>query len=168
MANRKECNSDQLELPIIINKPQLQPRWQRGLLAVAATFAWLLWFYLLMPVLTMVGWFFNLNLFGQTMAGELVKRSTTLFDYSLIIGALGSILIIWAFYNYFRFKGRDQRSSPPPLRVENLSRSFHLLPEQVRLIQKAQVVRVWHDENGDIAHVERLCCINVHRGRLGC
>lgn len=152
MTNKKKFSNAELELPGIINKPQLQYRWQRGLFAAVSILVWLLWFYLFVPVLTMIAWLLNLHIFSHMLAGEVALRSKTLLEYSWIIGTLGSVLLIWALYNYLRFKGQNKRSPPAPLRVENLSRSFHLMPEEVQQLQKAQVVHLWHDGKGGIDH----------------
>jgi len=140
-----------LVLPEIINRPEIQSFWQRGFFAFITSLVWLLWFYLFIPLFTLIGWFFGLQIVSTTLEDQYVSHSTLCVTYGLIIAASGIVLVSWALYNYWRFRGMDRRRPLPSLGDDHLAQTFALQTDQVRRLHKVQVVRVRHDENGNIA-----------------
>lgn len=154
MSDPKQQNTNPLVLPEIINRPRAQPIWQRGFFALVTSLAWLLWFYLFIPLFTLIGWFVGLQLVGTTLEDQYINHSTLFLTYGVIILASGIVLITWALYNYWRFRGVDRRLPLSSLRKEDLAQSFDLQSEQVGRMHEAQIVRIWHNESGDVARLE--------------
>ena len=93
---------------LIIDDPGLQKlRHRYAYSAVTLTF-WVIWIYLWLPLISFLSWVVGLNLFYKEM---IVQNGYQLFFglvgwYVLVVLIIGSILLGWAGYNLFRFRGK--------------------------------------------------------------
>ncbi len=142
-----------VQLPEIIERPDLQSRIQRSLFAAIAAAGWLIWLYLFAPLLSLLGWVFGIQRFQVYVLFNEAHSLSTLLVYGLIIVVAGLALIGWALYNYFRFRGEDRRAAPSPVNDAQLADGFRIDVQQVQAVQQARISLVSHDEHGHISGV---------------
>jgi poly-beta-1,6-N-acetyl-D-glucosamine biosynthesis protein PgaD len=80
----------------------------------------------------------------------------TMEYYSAAIFTNGSILIGWALYNKYRYRGRDNRRARPAITVANLAELYKLPAEDIAKWQSARILMMKHDDNGVLTKVEVL------------
>lgn len=142
---------------LIIEDPALQSTGQKVLYGTLTLAFWALWFYLWLPLITLVGWSLGVFQFVDIMVvreGFDALRGV-LWIYLIIIAAMGGALIAWALYNRLRFSGRERRtargdehSSP------HVARALGKRESVVLIWQNQKTLRVSHHPDGSIAVVE--------------
>ncbi|MCK0746688.1 poly-beta-1,6-N-acetyl-D-glucosamine biosynthesis protein PgaD [Chromohalobacter nigrandesensis] len=143
-----------LKLPNIIYRPDLQSRRQRGLFALLAGVGWLIWLYLFLPLSTLLGWAFGSERFQAYVIDGHEHSWSSLMIYAVTVVLAGAALLIWAFYNYRRFRHADRRRPPSPLTTERLATSFGVDEAQVARLQQGRVATLYHDAEGNITDIE--------------
>ena len=78
---------------------------------------------------------------------------STLGLYLVIAVAYGTVLILWAKYNQYRFR-TERRSRKPGLEDHAVAESFQISPAVVSELNQARVSVVHHDEQGVITAVD--------------
>lgn len=141
--------------PLIIENPGLQTLRQRYAFAALTLIFWVIWFYLWMPVITLVAWLFGADRFYETMIAHsgMDLLVSLLGLYGLVILSMGTILGGWAWYNRLRVRGRDKRRSSTPIDAAGLDAFFGTRPEQSSLARGARRVVIEHDEDGKIREI---------------
>ncbi|WP_149193348.1 poly-beta-1,6-N-acetyl-D-glucosamine biosynthesis protein PgaD [Luteimonas suaedae] len=96
----------------LIRRPHAQPRLRRTAWGFLTAAFWLFYLYLWAPLVTFVLWALGIN----TALHELYLREShidpfLLFVLPLVALACAALLIAWAEYNRFRFRGKDRRSA---------------------------------------------------------
>ncbi|MCC6209165.1 MAG: poly-beta-1,6-N-acetyl-D-glucosamine biosynthesis protein PgaD [Gammaproteobacteria bacterium] len=141
--------------PLIIENPELQTLRQRYAFAALTLFFWVLWFYLWIPVISLLAWLFGAERFYQAMIVN--SGLDTLLDllglYSVVILVMGAILSSWAWYNQIRFRGREKRRASPSVTADEIQSFFALRTEQLDLARYAKHVVIEHDEDGKVKDV---------------
>jgi biofilm PGA synthesis protein PgaD len=110
-----------MKTPLIIEKPELQGMLQRSVYSMITAIAWGFWFYLLLPALSIVAWFFGLQLFYAHVInpvdgyawGELIKLAV------FVLAAL-VIIVAWSQYNLRRYGRRNRRTRIPHIDEQTL------------------------------------------------
>nr|CDQ37556.1 hemin storage system protein [Virgibacillus halodenitrificans] len=143
-----------LELPEIIHRPDLQSRRQRGVFALLSGLGWMLWLYLFLPLSTLLGWAFGSERFQSYVIDSHEHSWASLTIYAVTVVLAGMALLIWAFYNYRRFRHADRRRPPAPLTTERLAASFGVSEAQVEHLQRSRVTTLHHDARGHIVGIE--------------
>ena len=121
---------------LIIERPDLQTRGRRTLYGLFTLFAWAVWIYLWLPLLTFFGWlaggwFFREQFVVQTRNGY----AQTLFAYMGVILALAVVLVGWSIYNRRRF-GRLGRRKPRPIASdEEMAAAFGISVVELRRLR---------------------------------
>ncbi|MCY1531692.1 Biofilm PGA synthesis protein PgaD [compost metagenome] len=125
--------------------------------------------YLFDLVLTAVGWFAFVYLFGAGIlaivrdAAEgpglapwpaFVPTMRTLSGYALLAAANAAVLVAWAVYNHLRFSGKDRRKPIKPLSDRRLAISFALTPAQLSHLRSARSAVIHHGPEGEITGIE--------------
>ncbi|MFY0479087.1 poly-beta-1,6-N-acetyl-D-glucosamine biosynthesis protein PgaD [Achromobacter marplatensis] len=126
--------------------------------------------YLVDLLLTAVGWFAFVYLFGSGIVAILraaaggpdvalwpvfLPTVRTLWGYGLLAVANAAILVAWAVYNHRRFGGKDRRKSIRPLSDHRLALSFAVTATQLAELRAAQVSIIHHGPDGDIQQIEK-------------
>ncbi len=144
-----------MKQPLIIETPSLQSLRQRYAYALLTLAFWVLWFYLWIPVISLVAWLLGVKAFYREMIflDGLHEQQELLIWYGLTIAIVGICYISWALYNQFRFRGRERRLTPPVVTVEELAGDFDLDPALVSTLQEAKRIRIVHDEQGRIRRI---------------
>ena len=135
---------------LIIESPSLQTLRQRYAYAVLTLFFWVFWFYLWIPVISLVAWLLGIESFYDQMIVQagLEALQELLGLYTTVIMALGLALTGWALYNQIRFRGRERRMSHPTIGNEETARFFAIEPAMVERLQAAKLVEITHSEDG--------------------
>lgn len=141
--------------PLIIENPELQTPQQRYAFAVVTLIFWIVWFYLWIPVVSLLAWLFGAERFYQAMITHsgLDALIELLGLYSIIILVMGVILAGWAWYNQLRVRGRDKRRGSTTVTPAEVSSYFALKPEQLDVARYAKHVVIEHDEHGGIRDI---------------
>ncbi len=141
---------------LIINAPSMQSLWQKYSSAMITFVFWVLWFFLWIPVITAVAWYFGFEImYFEMFEMSGYKAVIRSFIYFLIIVALlGGTLATWAGYNYYRFKGKDKRSTPTQISTAQQAEFLHMQESQLSLYQNSQLINVSFDESGKIISMQ--------------
>ena len=141
--------------PLIIENPELQTPQQRYAFAAITLLFWVLWFYLWIPIISLLAWLFGAERFYKAMVVH--NGLDTLLEllglYSIIILVMGVILSGWAWYNQIRFRGREKRRASPTVTAEEIGSFYTLRPEQLDLARYAKHVVIEHDEHGKVNNI---------------
>lgn len=140
-------------LPRIIHRPDLQSRRQRSLFALLAGIGWLVWLYLFLPLVTLLGWHFGVVRFRDYVIDSQSHTWASLTIYVITIAGAGAALLIWAFYNYRRFRHADRRRPAAPMTAERLAITYGMNADEVARLQQARVATFEHDDHGNIIAV---------------
>jgi biofilm PGA synthesis protein PgaD len=137
---------------VIIDRPSLQSVRQRFVYGSVTLLFWVLWIYLWLPLLALLGWALGIRIAYTEMV---IRNGFTLLqgkvtDYAIVVGYLGGSLLVWAYYNYMRFHGSQRRQ--PRLPVSRAEQARYYGVEPARLAQWADAKRlvVRHDADGRI------------------
>ena len=143
---------------LIIEQPRLQSIAQEmGWASVTLVF-WAIYFYLWMPLLTLIAWYVSLNLFnvhlielkGYQSFLELLKY------YLLVIVGLGLILIGWAKIEHFRFSKKPGRLKQKVITLEEVAKYYHVPAHTLTSLRSARIINVHFAENGSISHFVKV------------
>lgn len=77
----------------------------------------------------------------------------TLKDYTVVAIANGSLLIVWAFYNWYRFSGSDRHGPGNPVNVADLAALYNVPVADVEYWQDSRILEMRHDADGTLAEV---------------
>ena len=121
---------------LIIDRPTLQTSRQRMLFGSMTVLFWALWIYLWLPILALIGWYLGVKIAYTEMV---VKNGFSglvhlLGWYIAVIAIMGATLLIWAYYNFARFRQVSRRK-----RIEIAAR---LTPSE-RYGIRAEVLASW-------------------------
>jgi biofilm PGA synthesis protein PgaD len=78
---------------------------------------------------------------------ELVHR---LGFYTLIIFCLGASLLLWAYYNYFRFRGIERRKERPRVTIDELSEHYRIAAEELERWRRSRRLVIHHSADGRV------------------
>jgi poly-beta-1,6-N-acetyl-D-glucosamine biosynthesis protein PgaD len=109
-------------------------------------FVWVLWAYLLLPLLNIVMWivglrFIEISVIEQLGYNEMIMLASKM---GWIVLAVFLILRLWGFYNYKRFGKSSRRKSSPPVTSEQMAEHFKIPVEQVENMQLQKEI-VWEN-----------------------
>jgi len=142
--------SEKQKRPLIIDQSSLVPMSSRVGWSVVTTVFWAIWFYLWLPLITLAAWSFGFYQAHTYFHWEyqLAELKRLMGVYSIVVTALGSILLLWALSEYMRFRNKHRRSSAEPVSAKELSLQCGLSELDIAAGQKMQCVVAYHDENG--------------------
>jgi len=78
----------------------------------------------------------------------------TLGSYALVVLINTAMLFGWARYNQMRFRGKERRKAMPVVTVADYARMYGFPPEEIASWQRARILIMHHDQNGQLAKVE--------------
>ncbi len=141
--------------PFIISRPDLQTLRQRFGYSFLTFLFWLVWFYLWIPLLSLVGWIFGIDLFYDEMIMRegLQSLIELLGWYSLVIFFISATLGVWALINLLRFRGHERRGERSIVEDIALANDFGVTSEQVVSWRGCKRLVISHDINGNITDV---------------
>lgn len=144
-------------LPLEINASTMVIRSQRSALRhavdwIVTLFAWLAFLYLLIRGIMAVG---NNNLQGVDMPflSRAMPSVDTLSIYALAMILQGTMLLLWALYNWSRFHGKTRRGASGVLDDERLTRSYGIDQNTLRSLRTNPISVIHHAPDGAITAV---------------
>ncbi len=144
---------------LIIDKPDLQTPRQRLMFGVVTIAAWMMWIYLWLPIITLLGWYFGVRRFHDVMITQsgAAHLAQSIGWYALVIVAICASLVGWALFNWARFRGQGRRNKAPDRIAlkELLARTR--FTNDVLILIRAQTMRsiiVHHDKKGVIVRIK--------------
>ncbi|MGB3430992.1 poly-beta-1,6-N-acetyl-D-glucosamine biosynthesis protein PgaD [Achromobacter sp.] len=125
--------------------------------------------YLFDLVLTAIGWFAFVYLFGAGILAILraaaggpgvslwpvfLPTVHTLWGYALLALVNAGVLVAWAVYNHRKFAGKDRRKAIKPLDDRRLAASFAITPAQLTQLRSARTSIIHHGAAGEITGID--------------
>lgn len=144
--------------PLVIDTPSLQSLRQKYLSAALTLVFWVVWIYLWTPLVTLCGWLLGVDLLYTRMQelGDFQDVMDDFRQFLRYVAVIGIALLLWAAYNYLRFRHVDRRTPLAPLSVDQQAAFFQvdaaLLPRQ----QQCQCLSLRFDADGHIVEVVML------------
>ena len=141
---------------LIIDRPHWQTRGQKVMFGSLTLVFWALWIYLWMPILGFIGWLLGVRLAYDQMVvkGGYVGLMHLMGIYALIILALGATLLLWAYYNYFRFRGQERRRPRPVVDLASLTQRYNMTAETLSRWTDAKRLIMHHNADGRLISAE--------------
>ena len=143
--------------PLIIDMPNLQTIRQRYASTIITLIFWAFWFYLWLPLISLIAWVLGIDLLYDRMVvkGGFDAFVASLPAYALVIVTMGALLVIWGVYNLQRFRGHERRIRVHPVDTPSIARYFLVDPAQLAEWQQSKNLVVHIDELGMIRSVEK-------------
>lgn len=143
------------EHPEIIYRPDLQPAGRRALFSAITLFAWLVWLYLFLPLLSIAAWWFGITTFQEQMLDPVRNAYLfTLTGYAIVVAIATLLIVGWSRYNEARFGGPDRRRPVAPVTDEMIQERFGLDAATIRQVRKAQIMQIELDRSGRLERAD--------------
>jgi poly-beta-1,6-N-acetyl-D-glucosamine biosynthesis protein PgaD len=114
--------------------------------------------YLWMPLITLFAWWVGAKLFHTHFIK--FEGASGLFDklglYALIIFLLSATLIMWAYIEQLRFKGKHRRKVGSAVTVEQVAHKYQINEHKLARIRHKKVLEVHFSNQGDIAKIVEI------------
>lgn len=155
-AGARAAEWDAAEL--IIVRPELQSRLQRGGAVLITALFWLVWTWLWLPLGSLLAWKAGLTASPDALAatGGWTGLWSVIVEHARSGAILIGLLIGWALLNLMRFRGKERRAARPAVGMDRLAAEAGTTPAILAQWQAASVMRVSHGEGGEITRVEIL------------
>lgn len=137
---------------MIINVERTRPVLARAADLVVTIIAWILFIILLYRGVLDAGT--KPQSGPRPLVPDLLSTFDTLTLYLLIALINAMILVGWALYNQFRFRGRDRREPIGALPDRKLARGFRVKEDVLKELRSTRSVVVFHDEEGNFAGMQ--------------
>ncbi|MCP5107617.1 MAG: poly-beta-1,6-N-acetyl-D-glucosamine biosynthesis protein PgaD [bacterium] len=146
---------------LIIETPQLQTLKHRFSSSLITFFFWAAWFYLWLPVISLLAWLAGIRFFYDHMVGLGGAKGFVqiLLIYLAAVLLIGLIFFAWAYYNNKRFKYKKRRGAIWKIGFTNLAERYKLNEDQVLNAKSSRRLVVHFDEAGNI--------IDLTKGKRG-
>ncbi len=140
---------------LIINKPNLK---NMPLLlgeGVLTILFWGVWFYLWLPIISMVAWWLGFSFFYRHMvelggfSGFIKFLNVFLSGIVLLCGTL----ILWSFYNLKRYGSYHRRNQTMTTDMDELAANFNISREKLQKAQTAKRLSFSFAENNMIKEI---------------
>ena len=143
-------------IELIIDRPSLQTSRQRLIFGSMTFIFWALWIYLWLPIVALIGWMlgFRIAYYEMIVKFGYVSLQHLLVFYLYIILFLGASLLVWAYYNYFRFRNMARRAQVEEVSIAALSQRYQTAPETLALWTQARRLTIHHDAEGKVIGAE--------------
>jgi biofilm PGA synthesis protein PgaD len=140
--------------PEIIHRPDLVAASRKGAMALIATVGWLVWLYMISPLSALFAWWFGYQRLDIFILSDPAETIHTLTIYSIVIAAGGMMFILWATYNWLRFRGFDRRGVPTPTTKEEMAATFAIPTQSVVAARAGKILAFHFDEHGHITGIK--------------
>lgn len=142
---------------LIIDTPKLQSLRQRFASTFLTLVFWVLWFYLWIPIVTLLGWWLQVEAIQHQMVtlGGYKAFLDALPTFLAITAGFSALLAIWALYNFARFRGLDRRKPSSPVDQKALLQVFNISQDDLITAQTEKVMVVYFDQDEKITITSR-------------
>jgi biofilm PGA synthesis protein PgaD len=136
---------------LIIRRPDLQPKAERLVWSVVTLIAWGVWFYLWLPAVSLVAWFFGVHVFIEYMlVDEAQNYLPSLGTYGVIVLTFAAVMMSWSVYNWGRFGRRNRRKLAPRVETAEIAEFFQLQMDELIGAQKHRILVIHLSPEGHI------------------
>jgi biofilm PGA synthesis protein PgaD len=129
-------------------------RFRDGALTLAL---WCAYLYLTYDFYAFIGeatlWLLNAGPVPEKL-DAVIAVAGTLASYAGVAAANAVLLIAWARYNQFRFRGKERRKAVPMITVDDFARMYDFPSAEIARWQAARILVVHHDPDGRLIAVE--------------
>jgi biofilm PGA synthesis protein PgaD len=142
--------------PLVINRPHLQRPANRALWATVTWLFWMVWMYLWLPVVTIVGWYFSVHSSFDQMVERLgyVEFLRLLPRYLLVVAGAGGALLLWSYLQYRRFHGRERRTNQKVTSSREIAAHLGLCGDALQGWQGERRLTAFHEQDGRLIRVQ--------------
>ena len=126
------------------DNPELRSVFRKTFEWSFSAFMWVLWVYLLLPVITLILWAAGLHLIFSKLFGEaeMVQLMNIMKNLGLAVLIIFVTMRIWGYYNFYFFGSQDRRKNNHTVSPGAIGRQFGLSAAQVQKLQASKVV-IW-------------------------
>jgi poly-beta-1,6-N-acetyl-D-glucosamine biosynthesis protein PgaD len=122
---------------------------RRALEYVLTTVFWGLWFYLVMPLLSLALWYAGFYLFTDRMItlGGYQAFADQLLQYTAVVLVMGVMLMLWIIWNLLHYGRHDRRNvKPRPITSFQIGDAMHLDAACVTALQASRHIALHFDD----------------------
>lgn len=130
-----------------------RPWWRIALDVVLTCIAWVGFIYLLVRGLQAALLRKDADGFEMPLIQQLLPTLNDISAYIVVILVQGLILLSWARYNSYRFRGKQRRIAIQPLSDENLIADYGIAAESLQALRQQTISVIEHTYNGSIAKI---------------
>ncbi|ANJ67207.1 poly-beta-1,6-N-acetyl-D-glucosamine biosynthesis protein PgaD [Halothiobacillus diazotrophicus] len=141
-------------IPEIIHRPDLVTASRKGVMALIATIGWMIWLYLISPLSALFAWWFGYDRMNLFVLSDPAHTIRTLMLYAMVIAAGGALFILWAVYNWLRFRRVDRRRVPETATEADIASAFAIPTQSVLDARGGKVLAFNFDDHGQIMDIE--------------
>ena len=139
---------------LVVDRPELQRNPQRMVYSTLTLIAWVVWAYLWLPLVSLVGWYFGITIFvREIMIPDSRTFTMVVLTYLTVVIVLGGSLLAWSGYNLRRFRGKERREDVPPLDDADVREWFGIDQELLERLRAAESMTLHLDEDGHLEDV---------------
>jgi len=126
----------------VIENPNLKTTLHRIAEFTITMIAWLIWIYLIMPLLTALLWLVGIRLviIEHISRRGIVGLLSVIGNYLFAIIGIWLVLQAWNFYSSLRFRGKERRKSAKPVTDDELARFFDVEVDALRAAKHSRRV----------------------------
>jgi biofilm PGA synthesis protein PgaD len=137
---------------LIIDSPKLQSLKLKYTSTFLTLVFWVIWFYLWIPLVTLLGWWFQIDAIQYHMVTMEGYRAflDALPIFLAITAGLSTTLALWAFYNFSRFRGIDRRKPSLPVSQKELRQFFAISQDDIISAQSGKILTIHFDQDDKI------------------
>ena len=127
--------------PLIIERSDLQTVGQRWGFRSLTFVMWVAWFYLFIPLLSVVAWAVGMTLVYEVLVQnlELAELWGMLTRYATGIGVLSGIYMLWAVSSFIRFRRMERRKLAPVIPDHLYAHSHNLADEELSRLRATEL-----------------------------
>jgi len=141
--------------PLIIDKPELQSPQQKYFFSTLTFIFWIVWFYLWLPILSLIAWLLGIDFFYENMIilGGVEGLMSVIGWYSLVIALSALTLVAWSAYNIFRFRNKNRRQSIKLVSKQDMATYFNIDEQSVDVCTNERRIVIENDLEGKIVSI---------------
>ncbi|MGD8845398.1 MAG: poly-beta-1,6-N-acetyl-D-glucosamine biosynthesis protein PgaD [Desulfobacteraceae bacterium] len=128
---------------IIIDKPFHLGFFRRNSERGIAVSGWLVWFFMIRPLLLLAAWSFGLHIFYAQFVKLGGYKNLRIFGYYLLVmAAIYIVLQLWNRYNIYRFRGKERRREEAPVSDKQMAAFYRISGRAVSSLKKEAAINV--------------------------
>ncbi len=149
---------EQFDNGIIVDRPNLLSATRRVSEAGIMIGGWMLWIFLLRPLVLTVVWAFSVQLvYVQMIQLEGIKNLQLFAIHGSVILGIFLVFFAWNRYNFLRFSGKERRKYSSSAKAEELAAFFQMRSEEVTYISDCKTIQVSFLGNHSVRLVGEAC-----------
>lgn len=142
-----------LDLPEYIDNPHYVRNRAAGYLL--QLLGWILFLLIIFPLVTLFLWYFELTqIHDYIFADTVYAQLNNLMKIGIAILAFSVLLILWASYNWARFKDRERRKKIDNVPVDEFAQGFSLAEDDIGKLRQGKNVVLHYDDDGFLSYYD--------------